>query len=200
MTATKIAIPAAIGTGGMSIAITAGAGAAIGLAFSEKGKRIQGTARGAWEGAGLNVLDPVVCKGKSVVLPEGQPLQLMLTEPVTTPKYVANSNELKTNINFSTHQSTESTSITQLATRAEIVKNSSTTPPDVPETTSVEKTDPLASVNRKIAQNDLAGAITELTEAERLYPQDESVKNMHKKIFDIVSGLKTAETENRSIH
>lgn len=199
MTATKIAIPAAIGSGGMSIAITAGAGAAIGLAFSDKGKRLQGTARGAWEGAGLNLLDPIVCKGKSVILPEGTPLQLQLTEPVKAPKYVANSNEPKMNTEVAASLSAGANSVTQLATHAQIVKNSSTNSPDSAETAIEPKVDPLISVNRKIAQNDLAGAITALSEAERLYPEDENVKNMHQRIFDIVSGRKSVDTNSLTI-
>ncbi len=196
MTATRIAIPAAIGSGGMSIAITAGAGAAIGLAFSDKGKRIQGTARGAWEGAGLTVLDPLVCKGKSVILPEGTALQLQLTDSVVAPKYVANPNAIETNA-LGSNQSTEATSVTQLATHAEIVKNSST---NEKATTQIETPDPLVAVNRKIAQNDLAAAITELNEAERLYPDDPKVKDMHKKIFELVSGQKTSGTDNHLNH
>ncbi|MBS1955891.1 MAG: hypothetical protein JST89_17030 [Cyanobacteria bacterium SZAS-4] len=200
MTVTKIAIPAAIGTGGMSIAITAGAGAAIGLAFSDKGKRIKGTVRGAWEGAGLNALDPLVCKGNSVILPEGTPLQLQLSEPVTAPKYVANSNEQQITADVAASLSAGASSVTQLATHAQIVKNSSTSAAVTSTSETDAKIDPLLSVNKKIAQNDLAGAITALTEAERLYPQDENVKNMRKRIFEIVSGQKSSDNNRSSIY
>lgn len=89
--------------------------------------------------------------------------------------------------------------MTQLATHAQIVKNSSTNSPDSAETAIEPKVDPLISVNRKIAQNDLAGAITALSEAERLYPEDENVKNMHQRIFDIVSGRKSVDTNSLTI-
>jgi len=195
MTVTRIAVPAAIGSGGMSIAITAGAGAAIGLAFSEKGKRIQGTVRGAWEGAGLTVFDPIVRKGDSVVLPEGTPLQLQLTETLQAPKYVPNVTSVKSEGELANLQT--DASITQLKTHAEIVKNNSTTGETVPIT---EKVDPLATVNRKILQNDLAAAITALAEAERLYPDDENVRAMHTKIYELVSGQKTSGTESGTTH
>jgi hypothetical protein len=198
MTATRIAVPAAIGSGGMSLAITAGAGAAIGLAFSEKGKRVQGTVRGAWEGAGLTFLDPLVCKGNSVVLPQGTPMQLQVTEPLRVPKYVASLNQLQTDAQISQNQSSSATAaaIRSLTTHAEIVKNSSTSGETQP---AEEKVDVLAAVNTKIAQNDLAAALTALNEAEALYPDDENVKNMHKKLFDLVSG-KSPDTETSTNH
>lgn len=198
MTATRIAIPAAVGTGGLSIAITTGAGAAIGLAFSEKGKRIQGTARGAWEGAGLTILDPLVCKGSSVVLPEGSPMQLQLTEPLSAPKYVANVAALKSEQELAHMQTVGATAVTQLSTHAQIMKNSSTAE-DVADQ-SEPKVDRLETVNKKIAQSDLAGAITALNEAEGLYPNDASVKAMHTKIYELISGQKTAGTDSSTTH
>ena len=148
----------------------------------------------------MNVLDPLVCKGKSVILPEGTPLQLQLSEPVAAPKYVANSNEPKITSDIAASLSAGADSVTQLATHAQIVKNSSTSSPAAVQSESEQKIDPLLSVNKKIAQNDLAGAITALSEAERLYPEDENVKNMHKKIFDIVSGQKINDNNRSTIN
>ncbi|MGH9549590.1 MAG: hypothetical protein ACRD3W_09450, partial [Terriglobales bacterium] len=52
MAATFIAVPLAIGTGGTSLAITAGAGAVIGGVLADDGKHLQGAVNGAWEGSG----------------------------------------------------------------------------------------------------------------------------------------------------
>jgi hypothetical protein len=198
MTATRIAVPAAIGSGGMSLAITAGAGAAIGLAFSEKGKRIQGTVRGAWEGAGLTVFDPIVRKGNSVILPQGTALQLQITEPLRVPKYVAALNQYQVDAQINQTQSSSATaaSLTQLTTHAEIVKNSSTSSSPQPAEGNV---DVLTAVNTKIAQNDLAAALSALNEAETMHPDDQNVKNMHKKLFDLISG-KSPDTETSTNH
>lgn len=192
MTVSRVAIPAAVGTGGMSLAISAGAGAAIGLAFSDKGKRVQGTVRGAWEGAGLTFLDPIVCKGRSVILPEGTPLGLQLTEPVQVPPYIgvnAKAGNTFSDISGSilSKQQTEASAVTSLSTHAQIVK---------PGTGSRDRAEEdnhlLDGVNKKIAQNDLAGALVELTAQENLYPHDESLKQMHTELFNLVSGKTTS--------
>ena len=81
MAATFIAVPLAVGTGGTSLAIRAGAGMVIGGALAEKGHHISGAVNGAWQGAGLGFLDPVVKKGKDVILPEGTQLAIKLREP-----------------------------------------------------------------------------------------------------------------------
>lgn len=197
MTVSRIAIPAAIGTGGMSIAISAGAGAAIGLAFSDKGKRIKGTVRGAYEGAGLSFLDPVICKGNTVVMAEGTPIGLQLNEPVSVPPYVGIATN--TSNTFSDISGTllskkkVDTSVTRLDTHAQIlgqggVKSSSDS--------ASEDDGHLDAVNRKIAQNDLAGALTALTSAEELYPQDPKLKQMHIELFNLVSGQSTASVQH----
>lgn len=185
MTVTKIAIPAAIGTGGMSIAITSGAGAAIGLAFSEKGKRLQGAARGAWEGAGLNMLDPVVCKGRSVVLPEGTPLQLQLNEPIKAPEYHA---QMACAANVFENR-TNGDSVTQVSTHAELLQ---------PQKSSLKSEDAendvksaLNAVDKKISQKDLAGALIELENAERLYSDNETLKQKHNELYNLISGGRT---------
>lgn len=190
MTVSRIAIPAAIGTGGMSIAISAGAGAVIGAAFSDKGKRIQGTARGAWEGAGLTILDPLVCKGQSVVLPLGTPIQLQVTEPVAVPPYVASSNPIASDETVSglLSQNTHKPPITNLETHAQLLNSPANNSTDGNRPKQQE--DHLVAVNKKIEQNDLAGAITELTAAEALYPDDENLKQMHAEILNLVSGRK----------
>ncbi len=185
MTVSRIAIPAAIGTSGMSIAISAGAGAVIGCAFADKGKHIQGTVRGAWEGAGLTILDPLVCKGQSVVLPQGTPIQLQLSEAVSVPPYTPNLNKNIVSEELSGSLSSQRVvpSVTQLNTHAEILSN--------PKTSSTSNGDAqLIAVNRKISQNDLAGALIELTAAEELYPNDENVKKMHEELYTLISGGK----------
>jgi hypothetical protein len=78
---TSLAVPLAIGTGGISLAITTGAGAVFGALLAEDRRFVSGAVRGAWEGAGLAVLDPLVSKGKPVALGEGTLLALRLVEP-----------------------------------------------------------------------------------------------------------------------
>ncbi|HEY9870404.1 MAG TPA: hypothetical protein V6D08_14665, partial [Candidatus Obscuribacterales bacterium] len=78
---TSLAVPLAIGTGGISLAITAGAGAVFGALLAEDRHFVRGAMRGAWEGSGLAVLDPLVSKGKPVALGEGTLLALRLAEP-----------------------------------------------------------------------------------------------------------------------
>jgi hypothetical protein len=85
MSAAFIAVPLAIGTGGTTLAITAGAGAVIGGVLADKGQHLQGAVSGAWEGSGLGLLDPVVRKGKSVILPAGTTMALQLQEPARVP-------------------------------------------------------------------------------------------------------------------
>jgi hypothetical protein len=204
MTVSRIAIPASIGTGGIAIAISAGAGAVIGCAFADKGKHIQGTVRGAWEGAGLTILDPLVCKGKSVILPEGTPIQLQLTESVIVPPYTGNPDTS----NFSTdlagnllgQKNNANTSLTKLETHAQILNQS---PISGGTTTSngQESENHLAMVNKKISQNNLAGALTELTVVEDLYPNDENVKKMHTELYSLVSGGKQlSDTASDTTH
>ncbi|MCC6475291.1 MAG: hypothetical protein IT514_16275, partial [Burkholderiales bacterium] len=80
MSAATIAIPLAVGSGGISLAITTGAGAALGTLFADDGKRLQGALRGAWEGSGLSGIDRLVGKGRPVMLAEGAEIQLRITE------------------------------------------------------------------------------------------------------------------------
>lgn len=190
MSVTKMAIPAAIGTGGMSVAITTGAGAVIGAAFADKGKRIKGAARGAWEGAGLNIFDPVVCKGESVILAQGTPIQLQLTESILAPKYVGK-------IDYKAKQELEvsentSANITQITTHAQILQPNVVAKTDAKNAASQEEAElALATVNRKITQNDLAGALSELKKAEELFPDNIQVKQKHTEIYNLISGKPT---------
>jgi hypothetical protein len=76
------------------------------------------------------------------------------------------------------------------------VKNSSTSSSPQPAEGNV---DVLTAVNTKIAQNDLAAALSALNEAETMHPDDQNVKNMHKKLFDLISG-KSPDTETSTNH
>jgi hypothetical protein len=82
LASSRIAIPLAIGSGGLSLAVTTGAGAVIGAVTAENHKYVSGTLRGAWDGAGLNILDPLVCKGQTVQLALGTPILLRLQGPI----------------------------------------------------------------------------------------------------------------------
>lgn len=86
MRVTSLAVPLAIGSGGVSLAITAGAGAMIGAALADDHKYIHGAIRGAWDGAGLSILDPLLFKGSRVVLPAGTLLSLRLLVPARIPR------------------------------------------------------------------------------------------------------------------
>ena len=182
MTMSRLAIPAAMGTSGMSIALTAGAGAAIGLAFSDKGKRIQGTVRGAWEGAGLSFLDPAVCKGRSVILPEGTPLELQLDEPIAVPPYIGSANRITSTSELSAALLSQKAPPVKLETHAQILGQKSSA---AAETVAEDR---LKDVRRRIDQNDLAAALTELTAVEEAYPEDETIKTLHTQLFEVISG------------
>jgi hypothetical protein len=197
MTVSRIAIPAAIGTSGMSIAISAGAGAAIGLAFSEKGKRIKGTVRGAWEGAGLTILDPLVCKGRSIVLPQGTPIGLQLTESVWVPPYTGNGEKAAIASDVSDASGrllSQKAKPVLLETHAQLLGQTSGNS-DQATTAPPENDDHLKIVRRKISQNDLAAALTELTAVEELYPNDEAVQKLHLELYELVSGGKKSNND-----
>ncbi|HEY9679230.1 MAG TPA: hypothetical protein V6C76_14570 [Drouetiella sp.] len=185
MTVTKIAVPAAIGTGGMSLAITTGAGAAIGLAFSEKGHRVSGTVSGAWEGAGLNFLDPIVCKGATVVVPADTQIQLQLSEAVEAPEVKAE--EKKST--FRTEDE-ESTSIATIQTHAQILT------PDTIAQNEAKSQQALARVNKKIEQNDLAAALVELQKAEDDNPNDSKLRDLHDQLLGMISGKTKTSAQN----
>jgi hypothetical protein len=197
MTVSRIAIPAAIGTSGMSIAISAGAGAAIGLAFSEKGQRIKGTVRGAWEGAGLTILDPLVCKGKTIVLPQGTPIGLQLTEPVWVPPYTGDGEKAAIASDVSDASGrllSQTAKPVLLETHAQLL-NQASDKSDQATTSPIQSDDHLKIVRRKISQNDLAAALTELTAVEELYPNEEEVQKLHLELYELVSGGKKSNND-----
>lgn len=204
MVATRIAVPAAIGTGGISIAITAGAGAVIGGVLAEKGEHIKGAARGAWQGAGLCFLDPLVRKGLNIKMAEGSPIMLQLSDPVEIPKFTQAELNCKTKVNGASHGSEEA-ALTNKAvvrtfeTHAQIVDKNShlnpaseTTEGTKPADTAFESDESLAAVRRYISQNNLASAVNALHDAEARYPGDARVQSMHEEIYKLITGSQSS--------
>src|SRR5262249_31368086 len=82
----SLAIPMAVGTGGLSLAVSAGTGAVIGGLLADDKHYFKGMAEGALQGSGLAILSPLVRKGRTVNLAWGMPLQLKLADPVSLPE------------------------------------------------------------------------------------------------------------------
>ncbi len=183
MTATKLAVPMAIGTGGLSIGITTGAGAIIGGLLADDGKHMQGAVKGAWDGAGLSFLTPLVSKGKSVVMAEGSPLMLTLSDSVYVPTYTK---PVNFSINGDLVASTE-----RLRTSAKILNESEVE-------ASLRRTDALvALVQRKLDQADLAAAVAALEQAETVSRDDTRVQALHAEIFKLI-GTPVQAINNRA--
>lgn len=190
MTATRMAVPMAIGSGGLSLAITSGAGAVIGGALAEKGKHVEGAVKGALEGAGMGFINPLITKGESVIMAQGTPLILQLSESIRVPKYDCNSKE-----QAGANQISGSASI--LKTSAKIL-----TPDNVAETslqTIKKKKELLDSIDQKLAQSDLASAVALLEEAENVDPDDSQIKALHGRIFNFITKAKTSENVSDNV-
>lgn len=161
MAASFIAIPMAMGTGGTSLAITAGAGAIIGGALAPDGKHIKGAINGAWQGSGLSVLDPIVKKGRPVVLPAGTQLSMQLREPATIPVSI-----LKL-----AKETTDDAPAAQLETQAKIVKA-----PNTAEITS--------RCNQLLEQKNLAMALALLDQSLNSAPSNDELLRLRASIIE----------------
>ncbi len=182
MSASFIAIPMAIGSGGTSIALTTGAGAIIGGVFADDGKHISGAVNGAWEGSGLGFFDPIVKKGKSVVLPAGTRLELTLQEPIREPLaifQVARSEQKK-------HDS-DQTAI-ELSTKETVLHTKAIDPKLVTE-----------QYQRLIAQNNLAGAIGVLDEAIASDPDNKELQDELHKLTSRITGSDAVTSKRRQL-
>ncbi len=155
-TATFVAVPLAIGTGGTSLAITTGAGAVIGGVLAEKGHHISGAFDGAWRGSGLSVLDPLVKKGENVELGVDTTFQLSLTNPIKVPAQIVRlaQNEDKGSI------VEMNTSVTMLSAKK------------------LNAVDVESECNRLIAHKDLAAALSLVDRRISEDPNNEDLKKI----------------------
>jgi len=200
MTATMMAVPMAIGTGGMSLAITAGAGAVVGAALADDRKYVKGAVRGAWQGSGLSVLDPLVAKGKQVRLPAGQRLELALAEPLTLPAgsrarapaaqpsgQAATTNawgRIVPGLQDAGPDSVLRTSA-RIISANEAEKPAGSLPPDAGDIA------PPAVVERcreYVSQKNLAAALDAAEKAHRQYPRDPELNKFRRELLTRVSG------------
>lgn len=203
---TSLAVPLAVGTGGISLAITTGAGAVFGALLAEDRHFVRGAMRGAWEGSGLAVLDPLVSRGKPVVLGEGTLLALRLAEPdeLVLPK----------------RERAAAASGTRAGTFADISRQLFPRPasPWVLLTTSARvlsrsgaaaQSDQLAAggqgraagqevcaavlerVRALVDQKNLAAALDELEQASVKFPNSVEISELRRKLLEFVSGRAT---------
>jgi len=178
MSATFIAVPLAIGSGGTSLAITTGAGALIGGALAEPGHHISGAMEGAWQGSGLSFLDPVVRKGKKVVLPEGTQFALQLKEPIQLPESIV--------IAARREEQSEAVTAAQLETKALLMPSQST---------QREQAEPVEKECRRyLAQNDLASALNCLDKAIAAKPNEQLAQLRERLLLEIVGGAAGSST------
>ena len=166
MAATFIAVPLALGTGGTSLAIRSGAGMVIGGALAEKGHHISGAVNGAWEGAGLGVLDPLVKKGHDVVMPEGTTIAITLSEPTS----------LKRSIVLDARRQNSEASSATLSTNAKIVSH-----------------EDIASIrghcNQLLNQGDTALALDYLDKKMKEDPDNENIQSLKQRVAAQAIGL-----------
>lgn len=191
MMATRLAVPMSIGTGGLSIAITTGAGAVIGSVLADDHKYWQGAVDGAWQGSGLgSIFDPVVRKGNNVVMPVGAPLMLKLTEETVVPERLV----LLARKQETTPQLTESldVALTSLQTNAKIISKSGTSEQaHMPETASAEQ---LNQIDQAIKLGNLAKGLAIAKKLDERYPED---TNVHEKFLQLLKSV-TGEQAERS--
>lgn len=206
MTATRMAVPMAIGSGGLSIAITTGAGAVIGGVLAEKGKHISGAVEGAWEGSGLSMLDPVVKKGLTVKLAQGTPISLQLSEAISVPRFSKSEMSGEDNSQvagqFISRPADAATTTRLLSTHARIMEpgnadqSSDASQPDASLTPqqSEQIAETLKSVDRLIEQANLAAAIDAEQDLEKRFPDEPRVKAAHERLAKLIYGASSSQT------
>lgn len=174
LTATFIALPFAIPSMGTALAISAGAGAVIGGVLADDHKYLQGAIAGAWQGSGLSVFNPIVQKGRSVVLPVGTTLSLNLTDETQVPRSVLIAAERQQKLQESPPAVTTETHATILST--------------------VNPDKIIARCHTLIEQKDLASAIDVLDKALERAPECQPIKEYRDKLLSDV----TARGANRT--
>jgi hypothetical protein len=193
MTATFLAVPLAVGSGGTSLAITAGAGAVIGGVLASDGKHLQGAVKGAWQGAGLSVLDPIVCKGASVDYPEGSTIMLRIADAVKVPETILNRASsadasgrlLTTSATVGIKPEDQrilSTKARILVPGAPAVEDSAAQPP------AASNEGILDEYHRLVGQKNLAAALEALDRAETQAPGDEAIRQERANLMQLISG------------
>jgi len=183
MMATRMAVPMAIGSFGMSVAITTGAGAIIGGALADNHKYVQGALDGAWEGSGLGMLDPLVRKGNTVVMPVDFPIVLKITEDVVVPVRLL---KLASVRETAKPQMTEdlNVSLTSLETSAKVV---SPTPAKETEERRQAAASELQNVDRFINLGNLAKALDTARILDSKYQGNETVHAKYVELLDLVT-------------
>jgi len=191
MMATRMAVPMALGSFGMSIAITTGAGAIIGGVLADDHKYVQGAVDGAWEGSGLGMLDPLVRKGNTVVMPVDSPIALKITEDVAVPVRLL---KLASVRETAKPQMTEdlNVSLTSLETSAKVV---SATPAKKTEERQQAAASELQEIDHFINLGNLAKALDTARLLDSKYQGDEAV---HKKYVDLLDLVTRSTTHSSS--
>ena len=201
MQSSHIAIPLAIGTGGMSLAITTGAGAVIGGVLADNHQYFRGAVRGAWDASGFSILDPLIFKGPQAVMPWGTLITLRLINPVSIPHNVcvAALKSAVPNQNpfgaapFSYNLPTATGSRTVLSTAARLLPGNSAalqTWPAAVTTNRIapEADNPLSEVDELLSQKNLAAAMGALDRAYARYPDDPRVLAKRNELIPMVTG------------
>ncbi len=198
----RIAIPLAIGSGGLSLAITAGAGTILGALLADNGRYLQGAAKGAWYGSGLSLFEPLIFKGPPVRLPAGSEITVRALEPLKIPSNALRvaaqrapaSNQASAVLPVSP---TSSLLLQQalLSTTARLLTATSSEPARHDEQSKRQSSlkDPLERLKESIEQKNLAAAIDALDSATRLYPGDPEVERYRQELVFLTTGHSSGE-------
>ncbi len=192
----SLAIPMAVGTGGLSLAISAGAGAVIGGLLADDKHYFKGIMSGAMQGSGLSLLQPLITRGQSVKLAWGAPLQLRLfdrisaEEPATAamPETIESLNASRLPPESDTENLDD-----ELETKAEMLEEDRFIWTDKPvlsghATVSLDESDPLCQVRQYMQESNLACALQAANEALAKFPQDKRVRATREALFNWASG------------
>jgi hypothetical protein len=199
----RITIPLAIGSGGISMAITAGAGALIGGVLADNHKYLQGALQGAWESSILSAFDPLVYKGGSVVIPWGSVITLRLedesctADKTTTSSPVWSRHPLRPNQAAALlSQPPPSGPRAILTTSARLLKEhaqkesavSSRHAIEAAGTPADQAVSELAKAQKFIDEKNLAAALGAIDKASALQPTDPRIEAERDKLYQMVTG------------
>lgn len=197
----RVAVPLAVGSGGLSLAITAGTGAILGALLADDHRYLSGTIRGAWEGAGLTFLDPFVCKGATVQLRSNTPLVLHSQVPFDLAGLTTAATAVQQPLPCISIQSIlPDKQAVSLTTHAQLVNqansgieksaNNFSNQDDIDNSAHVDRCiiDPLSRTRMYIEQKNLAAALKAVNDAYAEFPDNAEVRKLHDQILPFVTG------------
>jgi hypothetical protein len=207
-TSSRIVLPLAIGSGGLSLAITAGAGTILGSILADDRRYLQGAVRGAWEGCGLSIFDPLIFKGQPARLPIGTELTLKSVEPLKIPYNMRRAASLRAAGQSSAPnpstidcnpfaappaQALLSTTARLLTDLAASNAESGQAALQTKDNPARADANPLEQIQRFLDQKNLAAAMSALDRASELYPDDPRVNTYRRQIVPLVTGRSSAK-------